>query len=80
MLQGLAPGVQHANKADVGTQMLGIGGDGTQGLGGGPEQDVVDDSLVLKSDRGDLMRQGEDDVKVLDRQQLAQIVLVATLR
>ena len=38
-------------------------------LGGGPEQEVVDDGLVLEGDVGDLGRQREDDVEVGDRQQ-----------
>ena len=34
MEQVLAPGVQHGEEADLGAQMLRIGGDGAQGLGG----------------------------------------------
>ena len=41
--QGLTPTVQHRNEADPGTEMSGIGGDDPQGLGGGPEQDAIDD-------------------------------------
>ena len=70
MHQSLAPGVQHGDEADLGAQVLGIGGDRAQGLGGGAEQDVVDDGLVLVGDRRDLLRHGEDDVEVLDRQEL----------
>src|SRR3954466_12187352 len=50
--------------------MPGIGGDGKQRLGGSAEQQVVDDRLVLVSDRGDLGRQREDDVEISDRQQI----------
>src|SRR3954451_17464098 len=50
--------------------MPGIGGDGKQRLGGCAEQQVVDDRLVLISDRGDLGRQREDQVEVADRQQI----------
>ena len=57
MLQGLAPGVEHGDDADLGAEVLGIGGDGAQRLGGGPEQDGVDDGLVLEGDRGDRRRQ-----------------------
>ena len=35
-----------------------------------PEQDVVDDRLVLQRDGGDRRRHGEDDVEVRHRQQL----------
>ena len=41
-MQILTPAVQHREKADLGAQMFGIGGDGAQRLGGGPEQDRVD--------------------------------------
>ena len=41
-----------------------------QRLGGGPEQEVVDRSLVLERDRADRSRQGEDDVIIGNRQKL----------
>ena len=41
-----APGVEHGGEADARAQMLRVGGDGGQGLGGGPEQEVVDGGLV----------------------------------
>jgi hypothetical protein len=49
--------------------MFGIGGDGHERVGGGPEQEVVDGRLVVERDRADRRRQGEDDVIVGDRQQ-----------
>ena len=49
---------------------LGIGRDRHHRLGGGPEQQVVDDRLVLPGDVGDLGRQREDDVEIADRQQV----------
>jgi len=33
----LPPGVQYGEEADLGAEVFGIGGDGTQGLGGGGE-------------------------------------------
>ena len=45
-----APGVEHGGDADAGAEVLGVGGDGDQGLGGGAEQQVVDDGLVLVGD------------------------------
>ena len=42
----------------------------SQRLGGGLEQDGVDDGLVLEGDRGDRRRQREDDVEIGNRQQL----------
>ena len=53
MKQVLAPGVQHGEEADLGAQVLGIGGDGAQGLGGGAEEQAVDERLVLIGDGGD---------------------------
>ena len=51
-------------------QMLGIGGDGEQRLGGDVEQQAVDHGLVLVGDVGDRRRQREDHVVVLHRQQI----------
>ena len=70
MGQRRAPGVEDGGQADARAQMLRIGGDGGQRLGGGPEQEVVDGGLVLERDGADRSRQGEDDVIVGDRQQL----------
>ena len=70
MGQRRAPGVQDGGEADARAQMLGVGGDRRQRLGGGPEQEVVDGGLVLERDLGDRRRQGEDDVVIGDRQQL----------
>ena len=54
------PGMEHRGGADAGTQVPGITGDSEQRLGGGAEQQVVDDRLVLVCERGDLGRQSED--------------------
>jgi hypothetical protein len=51
--QRRAPCVQHGGEADARAQMPGIGGDGGQRLGGGPEQEVIDGGLVLEPDRAD---------------------------
>jgi hypothetical protein len=50
--------------------MPGIGGDREQRLGRRAEQQIVDHRLVLVGDRGDLGRQGEDQVEVADRQEI----------
>ncbi len=65
-----APAVQHGGEADAGAQVPGIGGDREQRLRCRAEQQVVDHGLVLIGDRGDLGRQGEDHVVVVDRQQI----------
>ena len=56
--------MEHGGDADSGAEMLWIGGDGDQRLGGCLEQDVVDHGLVLIGDVGDCRRQREDDVEV----------------
>ena len=45
MHQGLSPRVQHGEEADLRAEMLRIGGDGAQGLGGRAKQDAVDHAL-----------------------------------
>ncbi len=69
MGQRRAPGVQDGGEPDARAQMLGVGGDRRQRLGGGAEQEIVDGGLVLERDLGDRRRQGEDDVVIGDRQQ-----------
>ena len=59
-----------AVKPILATEMLGIGGDGGQGLGRGLEQEVVDDGLVLVGNISNGSRQGEYDVVVLNRQEI----------
>ncbi len=68
-LEVLAPGVEHAEEADVGAEVFGIGGDLQQGFGAGAEQQVVDNFLVLQRQPGQLVREGEDNMNVADRQQ-----------
>ena len=57
--QRRAPGVQHQRGADARAEMLRIGGDGLQHLGGHIEQQPVDDGLVRVRDVGDRRRQRE---------------------
>ena len=64
----LIPGVEHGGAVDPQAAVPGIGGDGAQGLGHRPEQDVEDDPPVAEGDRRDLLRQGEDDMEVGHRQ------------
>src|SRR6516164_4364495 len=65
-----APAMEHGGSADARAEMLGIGGDRDQRLGGRAEQQVVNHGLVLVSDRSDLGRQREDYVEIADRQQI----------
>ena len=59
-----APGVEHGGEADTGAEMLRVGGDGGERLGGGLEEDGVDGGLVVEGNVGDGGRQGEDHMKV----------------
>ena len=65
MHERLSPRVQHGEEADLGAEMVRIGGDGAEGLGGGAEEDAVDHRFVLRGDGGDRPGHGEDDVEVL---------------
>ncbi len=69
VLEVLPPGVQHGEEADLGPEVLGIGGDLSQGGGGGLEQEAVDHPRVLQGDRVERRGQGEDDVEIRDRQE-----------
>src|SRR2546428_12847883 len=64
MHQGLSPRVQHAQEADNGTEVLGIGGHLQKRGGAGPEQETVDDLLVVECQRRQLMRECEDHMHV----------------
>jgi hypothetical protein len=61
--------VEDGGQADARAQMLRVGGDREQRVGGGSEQEVVDGGLVLERDRADRRRQSKDDVIVGDRQE-----------
>ena len=71
MHQILSPCVQDGDEADLGAQVFGVSANGAQRLGGGAKQDVVHHSLVLVRDRRNLLRHGEDDVEILNRQQFS---------
>jgi hypothetical protein len=55
--------------------MLGVGGDLQEGFGRGAKEHAVDDLLVLKGHGRERLRQREDDMKVLSRQQLSGALL-----
>ena len=69
MLKVLAPGMEHAEKPDLCTQMLWIAGKFEQRRRAGSEKQIVKQSLVLQGESRKLVRQGENDVKVRDGQQ-----------
>ena len=80
MRQRRAPGVQHQRDADLRTEMLRIGGDRAQRLGGDVEQQAVDDCLVVVGDGADRRRQREDHVVVRHGQQIGLPCLEPALR
>jgi hypothetical protein len=69
-----SPGVQHGGEPDAGAEVLGVGGDGDQGLGGGFEQQVIDDRLVVIGDVGDRSGQCEDDMEIMHGQEFGLAV------
>ena len=69
-----SPGVQHGGEPDAGAEVLGVGRDGDQGLGGGFEQQVIDDRLVVIGDIGDRSGQGEDDMEIRHGQEIGLAV------
>jgi len=58
--------VQDGEQPDFGAAMPGIGD--AQRVGGGGEQDAIDDGLIVESDLGDRRRHREDNVEVRHRQ------------
>lgn len=66
----LAPGVQHAEEADLGTETFRIASDFGQGFGADTKQEGVNESLVLERKRRQLVGEREDDVSVGDRKEL----------
>ena len=67
--QRLAPGVKHGHAANPAPQAARIGGKTRHCRARRPEQDRIDDGLVLERHRGDRGWHCKDDVKVGDRQQ-----------
>src|SRR6516162_283184 len=67
--------MQDCGDADLGAEVLGVGGNGQHGVGGSLEQETVDLCLVLVSNGSNLGWEREDDVKVGDLQQLGLALL-----
>ena len=75
MLQSLIPGVEHAEEADLRTQVPRVASDFEQCGGTGAEQQTIDEPLVLKRNRSQFTRQREDGMHIARRQQLAFALL-----
>ena len=67
--QVLRPRMQDGEDRGAGAEMLGIGRDAEQGLGGGSHERVVHHPLMGARDRAELLRQGEGDEEIGARQQ-----------
>ena len=71
-LQLLVPGVQHAEEADIGSEVFRIACDFEECCGTGAEQKVVDNPLVLQCQWSQFVRQGEDDMHIGRGQEFAR--------
>ena len=71
MGERLPPGVQHGQKADLGAQALGVGRYLQQGSGHAAKQQLVEPTLILQHQPGELVRHGEDDMEIVQRNQFA---------
>ena len=69
--QRLAPGVEDAEHANLGTEMAGVGGDLTERRRAGLEEPRVQTSAVPIDQRQEPMREREDDVDVRHVEELA---------
>src|SRR6516162_7478271 len=69
-LQGLSPGMQDAEEADLRSEMFGIGGYFQQGGRGGLEQEREENFFVLPHQGDQGVRHAEDEMKIVHRQQL----------
>src|SRR3974390_499164 len=69
MQQVLPPGMQDAEEADFGSQVLGIAGDGEQRLRCSAEENAINRFLIVEREAGNLLGKREDDMEVFDRQQ-----------
>ena len=58
MDERLAPCVQHGEEADLGAEVMRVGSDRAERLGGGAKEQTVDNGLVLGGDLGDHRRHG----------------------
>ena len=75
MEQVRAPSVEHGEKADLGPQVLGIGGQLEQGFCRGPHQQAVNPAWILKCNRTEDPWERENNVKVRRRQQVSRLHL-----
>ena len=70
MLKVLTPGMKHAKKPDICSQVLRIPSKFEECRCTSSEKQIIKQPLVLQGESRELVRQGEDDVKVREGQQL----------
>jgi hypothetical protein len=63
--------MEHAEEADLGSQVPGIAGDLQQSCSTGVKQQVVDQPFILQCEWSEFPWQSEDDVHIAGRQQLS---------
>src|SRR5213593_4780130 len=71
----LHPGVKNGKEADVGAEMLGIGSNRLERLGGRPKENAVEGALVLQADVGNLFGHSKDNMKRFGLEKLRLSVL-----
>src|SRR5262245_11242799 len=73
--QVLSPTVQDGKESDLSPEVLRIRRDGSQSLGRCAKENVVNPSLVLKGDLGNLLRHREHNVEIRHHQEFGLAVL-----
>jgi hypothetical protein len=71
----LPPGMQYGEEADLRTQMFRVACNRQQRFRYGAEEETVDRLFVVEGNPCDLLREGEDYVEVLHRQQFGGTLL-----
>jgi hypothetical protein len=71
MLHFLVPGMEHAEEADLSSEVLGVSGDFHQRCGADLEQKIVNELLVLQRQRSEFVWQRKHDMRVRYSQQIA---------
>ena len=72
MFEVLSPGMEHAEESDVGSQVLRISSQFEHRRGTGAIEKIVEQSLVLENNWGQIMWQCEDHVEVRNGQQFSR--------
>ena|ERR1700739_729023 len=75
----LTPGMQHAEEADLCTEMLGIASNFEKGFRTGAKQKIVDDLLVLQNQCGQMTWEREDHVHVRGRKKFPATLFQPTI-